>query len=115
MVEVGPGASSTLDVTLHIADGYHINAHEPGLPVLIGLEVRLVGTDALTIEPAYPPGALYRDEILVHRGTITVPLRIDQRGGLSGRPKLIVTYQVCTDQVCLAPTTEVVPVTFTAR
>ncbi len=115
VVEVGPGASSTLDVTLHIADGYHINAHEPGLPVLIGLEVRLVGTDAITIEPAYPPGELYRDEILVHRGTVTVPLRIDQRGGLTGQPRLIVTYQVCTDQVCLAPTTEVVPVTFTAR
>ncbi len=102
-------------VTLTIAQGYHINAHDPGMADLIGLNVRLLGAGGLEIELDYPEGELYRDEIRVHHGTVTLPVRITRVGEMTGEPKLMVTYQVCTDQLCLAPTTKAVPVTIVAE
>ena len=42
--------------------------------------------------------------------TIRFPVTIAQVGAVSGMPQLAVTYQVCTDRACLAPTTLVLPV-----
>ena len=109
-VLVGPDAPATLELTLRIADTYHINAHEPGPSNLIGLNVQLVGVEGLVLYPEYPAGDLYRGEIRIHRGEVTLPLRIEQTGPAVGDPRLVVTYQVCTDRLCLAPTTLVLPV-----
>ncbi len=103
------------EVTLTIAQGYHINAHEPGQAYLIGLNVRLLGASGLEIELDYPEGELFRDEIRIHHGTVTLPVRITRVGEMTGEPKLMVTYQVCTDQLCLAPTTKNIPVTIVAE
>ncbi len=114
-VRVSEDAPAEFEVTLTIAQGYHINAHEPGQAYLIGLNVRMLGGDGLEIELDYPEGELYRDEIRVHHGTVTLPVRITRIGEMTGEPKLTVTYQVCTDQLCLAPTTKAVPVTIVAE
>ena len=97
-------------MTLRIGEGYHINAHEPGQANLIGLSVRVIGAEGVVARPDYAEGELYEGEIRVHRGTVTVPVHLERTGAVSGEPKLAVTYQVCTDRVCLAPTTEVLPV-----
>ena len=41
----------------------------------------------------------------IHRATFNLPVVIAREGQWSGRPLLAVTYQVCTDTECLAPTT----------
>jgi len=102
-VSVAPGSPATLEITLQIADGYHINAHDPGLPSLIPLTVLLRNGEGLTLQPAYPPGEFYQDEIRVHHGTVTLPVTLLQDGPVRGTPRLQLFYQVCTDRVCLAP------------
>lgn len=105
-------------MTLQISDGYHVNAHDPGLAQLIGLTVRVIG-QGLEVEVNYPAGEPYRgplgdSELRVHSGRVTLPVRITQSGPVRGQPKLMVTYQVCTDKVCLAPTRSVLPITIVA-
>jgi uncharacterized protein YyaL (SSP411 family) len=113
-VEVPAGTTATVELTLRIGKGYHINAHEPGQPNLIGVSVQIVGADGLVARADYAEGELYEGEIRIHRGTVTVPVHLERTGAVSGEPKLAVTYQVCTDRVCLAPTTETLPVEIVA-
>jgi hypothetical protein len=109
-VEVPAGTPASVDLTLRIDKGYHINAHEPGQANLIGLNVLIVGAEGLVARPDYAEGELYEGQIRIHRGTVTVPVHLERTGEVTGEPKLAVTYQVCTDRVCLAPTTETLPV-----
>ncbi len=99
---VSPDAPARFDVTLKVLGGYHINAHDPGAPGLIGVELQLVGRGC-ELEASYPPGVAFRlkllpDDILVHSGTVTIPVVVRQVGDNLGRPRIILAYQVCTDQ-----------------
>ena len=110
-----PEGAAHLDLTLRIAPGYHINAHEPGLPELTGLTVYLVGGHGLAADAEYPQGELYEGEIRVHRGSITVPVALRRTGPWDGQAKLAVVFQACSDRACLAPTTTTVPVEIVSR
>jgi uncharacterized protein YyaL (SSP411 family) len=116
-IAVSPDAPGALRVSLRIDEGYHLNAHEPGVAGLIGLRVRVVG-QGLALEVEYPPGEpfrnrLFADDLLVHTGIVTLPLTVRQIGPWEGRAALVVTYQVCTDQVCLQPVERGLPVEIT--
>ena len=117
-VRVAPTEPGNVEVTLQISDGYHVNAHDPGIAQLIGLTVQVIG-QGLEVEVNYPAGESYRGplgdrELRVHSGRVTLPVRITQSGPVQGQPKLMVTYQVCTDKVCLAPTRSILPITIVA-
>jgi hypothetical protein len=107
---VPPRGSARLNVTLHVAEGYHVNAHDPGLEGLIGLSVYLDGGQGLTIETRYPAGDLYQGEIRVHRGTVVLPVTLRRSAPGEGPAKLALVYQPCTDRACLPPATMVLPV-----
>jgi len=116
-IAVSPDAPGALRVSLKIDEGYHLNAHEPGVAGLIGLSVRVVG-QGLALDVEYPPGEpfrnrLFADDLLVHTGVVTLPLTVRQIGPWEGRAALVVTYQVCTDQVCLQPVERGLPVEIT--
>ncbi len=104
-LRVNRGAPAMLDVTLRIADGWHVNAHDPGDASLIATEVYIVGAEGLTTRAEYPAGEAYGpDESLrVYRGTVTIPVTVEQTGDVMGAPRLIVTVQPCTDSECQAP------------
>ena len=109
------GSWVELPIRIEIEEGYHINAHEPGLDMLTGLEVRVEGSGAVELEAAYPAGDEYRgpavpeaeDPVLVHTGAVEFVVRLRRAAGAawSGRPMLVATYQVCTETACLRPTT----------
>ncbi|MHC5006239.1 MAG: DUF255 domain-containing protein [Planctomycetota bacterium] len=116
-IAVSPDAPGALRVSFRIDEGYHLNAHEPGVAGLVGLSVRVVG-QGLELEVEYPPGEpfrnrLFADDLLVHTGVVTLPLTVRQTGSWQGRAALVVTYQVCTDQVCLQPVERGLPVAIT--
>ena len=105
-----------LTIRLHIAEGFHVNAHEPGDPDLRGLEVRLVGKGA-EVKVDYPAGdpfsaPIFDTEIRVHSDVAEIPVRVRTTGTTEGRLRLMLSYQVCNDRVCLAPVDEVLPVVF---
>ncbi|MCZ6835313.1 MAG: DUF255 domain-containing protein [Planctomycetota bacterium] len=114
-VRIAPSRPGEVQVTLQIGDGYHVNAHEPGDDLLIGLTIRTIG-QGYEANVAYPDGESYRGplggrEIRVYEGRVTIPIRISQTESAQGPCKLLIEYQVCTDRVCLAPMNLVLPIT----
>ncbi len=107
---VPPKGSARLTLTLHIAEGYHVNAHDPGLEGLIGLSVYLDGGQGLALETQYPVGELYQGEIRIHRGTVTLAVTLRRSGAGEGPARLALVYQSCTDRACLPPSTTMLPV-----
>jgi uncharacterized protein YyaL (SSP411 family) len=87
-------------VRLTIAPSMHINAHEPGDPLLVGLSI--LAAQGGSIEVEWPEGELYREEIRVHRSLIDVPVRIT-RDQPDSSVVLDVLWQACTDEACLRP------------
>ena len=70
------------------------------------------------LEVDYPAGVLFAGplgEMYVHHEAVTIPVRLQRVGEITGRPRIMVTYQVCTDQACLAPETRAAPIQIEAR
>jgi hypothetical protein len=115
-LEIAPGATEEIAITLTIAGGFHVNAHEPGLPLLIPVEVVALGA-GIAIEADYPEGTPHdgpEGVTLVHEGSVTIAVRVTRTGELRGA-RLAVTYQACTDRECLAPRTVEVAVEIVGR
>jgi hypothetical protein len=109
-VHVSPNHPAQLVVTLDIARGHHIYAHEPGDDSLIGLIIDLVNGDGLALSANYPDGENFRDSINIHTGRVIVPIRIEQIGAIAGAPRLAVRWQACTDTECFAPETRLLEI-----
>ena len=74
----------------------------------------------LALEAEYPTGETFRtrafadQDIRVYTGTVTIPVTITQMSPFGGTPRIVLTYQVCTDEVCLRPARSLLPITVTA-
>jgi hypothetical protein len=99
-----------LAVTIRIGPGYHINAHEPGLANLIPLELGITGAQGIALTAVYPTGEPYQGGLKIHTGELIVPVHLRMTGPVTGTPRLVAQYQVCTDQACLAPLSTTLPV-----
>ncbi len=116
-VRLGPAESDGLVIRLRIAAGYHVTAAEPG-PAgasLIPLRIGVMGGAGVSVYAEYPAGEPYgpNDELRVYRGDVEIPIVIERDAppaAWSGRPRLVVTYQACTETECLNPRTVVLDV-----
>ena len=102
----------TIEILMSIQPGFHINAREPGQPALVPLLIEAAGdTPPITVEapapsnfgPAETPARGYAGEVSF-TVKLTGPVDRDQP------PRLLVTYQACTERECHAPRTEVLTV-----
>ena len=102
----------TLRVHLAIAEGFHINAHEPSAG-LTATQLSVAGDAAAAVVGIdYPAGTeerfAFADEpIRVYAGEVTVTVRFS-----SDRPdvRLGLAYQACDDRTCLRPVSREVAV-----
>ena len=83
-----------------ITPDLHINAHDPGDPSLVGLNVLAISGGEIEIN--WPKGEAYRDEIMIHRGILDLPFSVVRESPQS-TVMLKVIWQACTDSVCLRP------------
>ncbi|HLO41992.1 MAG TPA: thioredoxin domain-containing protein [Phycisphaerales bacterium] len=90
-------------LVIKVAEGHHIMAADPGEKGagLVPLRVGIVHGSGVQAYADYPPGEPYGDGVLVHRGTIEVPVVLELSGDWKGRPLVSVTYQACTETECL--------------
>jgi uncharacterized protein YyaL (SSP411 family) len=105
--------SGRLEVTLQIAEGFHVNAHDPRAEGLVGIEI--VGVGETRVDAQYPTGELLEvafadTAVLVHEGTLAIPVTVRTADPASAR--LVIRWQACNDRICLAPVEEVLPVVF---
>jgi uncharacterized protein YyaL (SSP411 family) len=117
--EIGVGAETpgVLRLRLVIDEGYHINAHDAGEKsggVVVPLRVDLRDAPGLRAFADYPQGsAMTGARHLVHHGVIEFDVVVERipagepgattPDSAAGAPRLVVSFQACTDTTCLAP------------
>src|SRR5260221_9733459 len=101
------GKEDEFAVTLHIDDGFHINANPASLPYLIPTSLVLVGITPLRI--AYPAASRFKpnfanEPLDVYQGTVVITAFLP-KDALEQLPVLVasVTVQACTEAICLPP------------
>jgi len=114
------GGEGRVRVTIHIAPPYHLNAHDPGIEGLVGMQFELRHPGTLMMKIRYPEGIAtvfpYAEEpISIYEGSIDVDLAFTLGGATDGpfEPRLVLKYQMCTEDTCLAPAEAVVPLRLT--
>ncbi|MBI1950746.1 MAG: thioredoxin family protein [Acidobacteria bacterium] len=111
---VRPGQAITISLRLDIAPGWHVNSNTPSLEYLIPTKIEFPDAGAVLVDQVvYPAGHLvtlkFADTRLsVYEGANTLratlrPPRDGAPGESKARARL--TYQACSDTVCLAPET----------
>ena len=117
----GARAGSTFEifVMVRVAEGWHVNAHEPSMRYLIGTTLEVAPRDDLRVEAAYYPDPLFRrfgfaeDTLAVYEGEIAVILAMRAAGALAPGTHTVesrLSVQACNDQVCLRPSKVDVPI-----
>ena len=109
-LEVGEDGAE-LSIELRIAEGYHINAHRPGVEGLTGLGVEIDGGMGFEAVADFPAGKPYAgaavpegETLFAHEGSVEFDVRVQRTGEpITGDPRLVVTYQACDERACLQP------------
>lgn len=105
-----PGGSATLNVVLHIHEGWHVNSHTPSDPYLIPTSLRLqLPTGWSAGPPRFPPHtmatfAFSEEPVAVYEGNVVIPVVV-RRAARAPLATFTVTIraQACNDTMCLAP------------
>lgn len=106
-VEVGVDTPAELQVKIVIPDGWHINDAFAGddsggtvQPLVLGI------ADGTGLQPYadFPRGdRMDGASHGVMRGEVVFTVVLERAGLWSGKPRLLLTYQACSDRACLAP------------
>ena len=113
------GATFEVFVMVYVAEGWHVNAHEPTLKYLIGTTLDVAPREDLRVQAAYYPDPLFRtfafadDTLAVYEGEIAIILAIRAAEALSPGTHTVeslLRVQACNDEVCLRPSKIDVPI-----
>lgn len=106
-VRVSEDEPGTLRLKMTIDEGYHINAFDAGEAsggVVVPMRVDLVGATGLAAYADYPAGELVEGaEHRVISGEVEFDVAIEKTGPVSGLGRLMLSFQCCTREACLAP------------
>lgn len=112
---VARGEGFALDAFANIAEGWHINAHEPNDPYLIATELQLsLPEGVVVVEKHYPPpdkrsfAFAPGKELLVYEGRLGIAAGLQVPADYAGEELEIdakLRYQACNDTSCLPPAT----------
>ncbi|MCP4545389.1 MAG: hypothetical protein GY835_02845, partial [bacterium] len=85
LIQLADGARATFNIVITLAEGMHINAHEPGDEHLKPLVVNIVAGGGLTFQVKYPDGDAFdgpEGKMFVHHGGITLPVTVMRTGAI---------------------------------
>lgn len=110
-VTVRDDAPAEIELAIKIAEGWHINAHEPGVEALVGLDVQIAGGAGIVAKVDYPAGEPLQSDSapenarpLVHESAVYLTVRLERTSeAWQGEPRIVVRYQACTDRSCAEP------------
>lgn len=113
------GSSCCAAIIISLQKGWHVNASIPSSPDLVGTSVVLEGGSGVRLDSVrYPPPVERRfkfaeEAVEVYEGTIVIAGRLYVAPAAKpGRRtlRLSITYQACSDNVCLPPVSRQVDV-----
>ena len=110
------GEKSTIEIHLEIPEGIHIQAHKPAEDLLIPTNISLKDSGNVSFgQPVYPepkrlPVSWSQVTLLVYEGLVNIqfPIQVAKNAKvgkhtIEGR----LSFQGCTDQLCLPPKEQV--------
>ena len=122
--QVKSAGRAALVVTIHLADGFHINSAKTNSPEWIPTRLTINGAPGIKVgKPVFPAAqsvkeSYYDKPLLVYTGVpvIRVPITV-VRGTKPGLHNITGTlsYQGCNDKTCLPPATTTISVTITVK
>jgi len=110
-VVLAPDNPIPVTLRFRIANGYHINAADPGdspdAADLIPLRVHIVNGTGVEVFADYPEGMPFGTDgrLRVLAGEFELTIALERKGEWTGTPLIGVTYQACTEDACLEPRT----------
>ena len=111
--------SATFVVSLRIDAAHHLNAAQPGDANLVATELFLQDGDGLALEVDYPAGETreypFTDvPLAVYEGSVALKATLRKAENVhGGNARVMLRYQACTQNACLAAHVIEVPVTIT--
>jgi thiol:disulfide interchange protein DsbD len=120
--EVTAGSDIRFAIAMDIEEGWHLNAHNPPLDYLIGVDLEMTASDQAIVSDIQYPKPLqkkfsFAEEILdVYEGTSHVILKAKSSSNLEEGTHTLkgeLTIQACSDEVCLPPNTVEIEFPFT--
>ncbi len=108
------GDEAQFAIKMDIKDGWHLNAHNPPLDYLIGVNLEASPSNAAIISDIQYPIAdkvkfAFADEVLdVYEGTVYILVKAKSSDNLEAGKYLLeseLEVQACSDKVCLSPAT----------
>lgn len=109
----------TLEIQVNIGPDYHLNASQLDDQNLVPTTLELLDAPGLELKVKYPVGEQRRypmsdQSLLVYEGKQVIEATIRKIEDLpaGSQPKLVLSYQVCTDHTCLEPRSVELPVEF---
>lgn len=110
-VRIGPDSPAELHLLVRIAEGHHVTAadprpEDPGV-VLTPFRVDVVGAEGVSAYADYPEGEAHGvagSSFRAYADHFELRVALEQSGPVRGEPRLVVTYQACTDTECRTPT-----------
>jgi uncharacterized protein YyaL (SSP411 family) len=109
------GESKTIILKLHMAKGWHVNANKPQSEYAIPLNIDVLG-DGVSISVNWPHSeALISagESVQVFGGIVEIPITVTATSTNSA--KIMVTWQACNSESCLAAETKQVPCTISIQ
>jgi hypothetical protein len=116
VIQIAPGQEASLEVPLHIAPGFHVQANPASNEFLVPLEFSLIAPESGVVQDwrvSYPLPDRMRlegtsEDLMTYSDRITVGVRLRVANDTRpGRHELQaqVRYQACNDRRCLFPDT----------
>ncbi|MEM7429136.1 MAG: protein-disulfide reductase DsbD domain-containing protein, partial [Pseudomonadota bacterium] len=105
--EVVRESAETLSVTLKIAPGWHVNAHEVAnqdfIPTSVAIGTRTSSMPATVNYPEYKKVKLgfSNDVLSLFEGTVRIAVKLTERS--LGAEVVQLEAQACSDEICLLP------------
>lgn len=97
-----------VNVRVALADGWHLNAHEPLQDYLIGTTLSDAAGDALDVrypEPTVRKLAFQSEALALYESELELSAELPRVRNALGHSVVKLRLQVCSDEVCLAPET----------
>lgn len=116
-VNIKAGGSVLLTVKLRMAIGWHVNSHAPGNEYAIPLSFKSLD-DNVSLDVTWPQDVTMvsaGESVNVYGGSLSFPITVSANQGAKGPVKIMVTWQACNEETCLAPETTNVPCSVTVE
>ncbi|HEB60718.1 MAG TPA: hypothetical protein ENJ06_02735, partial [Phycisphaeraceae bacterium] len=84
----------------------------------VATRIEIAGGEGVSLSAQYPEGEKFGTdeiEIMVYRGTVDIVISLRADSEITGNPKLLLTYQPCTDRACLAPVQKVLGISISGK